>query len=94
VRFDTFVGIPSLGHSLLDIGQVICSFIAEHVTTYSHNHRQEYVYLVYTIKLALFLCLISGLCSILTGLKEGLIRALEPLNMFWSVLRWMLAAGW
>jgi uncharacterized membrane protein YkgB len=92
-KTDIVIDLSSIGHFLFDLISTIYTFTAEHMTAHYRNRCTKYAYIMHILKLTFSLYLILGLYSILSGLKEGLLRAVKPLTTTWSVLRWLVATG-
>ena len=59
---------------------------------YSSEHLVDT--LIYTLKLFLLLYIAACLWNILSGIKDGLLKAVQPVITAWEVLMWLLHAGW
>ena len=63
------------------------------LTSYYSNERMRAGF-IYTLKLFLLLYIAACLWNILSGIKDGLVKALQPVITAWEVLVWLLHSGW
>jgi hypothetical protein len=72
----------------------IWDIIDGHVISVYYDRAHAKEYLLYTLKLVILLYIAASLWNILAGIRDGLVKALQPMIMVWEVLRWVVAAGW